>query len=133
MGLWDLLRHYVSAEWLYVIGMIVQAAGTGWFLRGLKADKDRVIEDATALRKDFKSFVEETKRCFEELREKQIETDTAYQLQAGEILAVKEDFVVVAKLVNETMPRVIEGAIERAERRGEERLRGLFRRRRGRR
>lgn len=119
----------ISPAWYYIGSLVAQAAVGGWFLRGLRADRDRIAADVADNGKAIAAAV----ALVTELRKDQEETQLAVGVQGSKIGSLEAGFGKLQDMILIEMPRAVENACERAEIRGEGRARRAERERRDRR
>lgn len=124
----------VNPTLAFAVSLIVQAAVSAWFLRGLKADRDRIAEDVAQAKKDIvanaalaqaalASYAAAAKLSFDEIRSDHADLEQAVGITGSQMFDLRAGYAKMEELVLETMPKVIQGAVERAELRGENRAR----------
>lgn len=94
----------LSPSWYFVVTLVGQAALTGWFMRGLKSDRDRIVADVAAAKSDIA-----------ELRDATSDLAQALGIQGAEMANLRSDYTQMTDLVMVTLPKVVDGAIKRAE------------------
>ena len=113
----------VNPTLAFAVSLVIQAAVSAWFLRGLKADRDRIVADVADAKVAIASHVAATRLAVETLRNDHNDLEQALGIQGSQMLNLSADYDRMTVLVLDTMPKVIQGAVERAEARGESRAR----------
>lgn len=94
----------LSPSWYFVVSLVAQAAFGAWFLRGLKADRDKLWGDVAA-----------QGLAIADLRDATSDLAAALGIQGAEMANLRQDYTQMQDLVMVTLPKVVDGAIKRAE------------------